>query len=122
MSTTDPDFIAGMAEVNDFLAGSPSRFDRLEAQIPRPCLSPFSLNLPHEDPEPNRWLVLRSLVIRKSITPRVKEVLCNGTLVGRVANVGPLRWIASTRRGECFTSQTDAALALWLDNQAEVQP
>jgi len=90
---------------------------RLEAQGVRYVSAHDCSKPPAYNKDETRPCVLKCITIRRTPQPRIREVLVNGEIAGRIVNVRPLVWMASTRRTETFFSQTDAALAIWLDVQ-----
>jgi len=111
----DPDLVAAMHEVDDFLKGEPSRFLLLPAPAPRPpVLTPFSVPTAEHAFNPEcRTDVLDRIAVRKTTRPGVREVLFDGVQVGRIArNIYGVGWVASCSRKLLFWSISDAALAL----------
>lgn len=68
----DPDFVAAMHEVDDFLKGQPSRFLLLPAPTPKlPALTPFSVPvIEHPQDDDSRADVLaRIRILKKRPSP-----------------------------------------------------
>lgn len=111
----DPDFLAAMHEVDDFLKEPEARFLLLSAPVPRPpVLTPFSIPVLDSVSDPdNRADVLARIRILKTVKPGLRVVLLDGVLVGKIAQCpwGP-GWMASSTRSRVFWSMDDAALAL----------
>jgi hypothetical protein len=117
----DPDFVAAMHEVDDFLKGQPSRFllpspAASDAQWIRDKMPLFPHSVPvveHEHNPDSRADLLSRIRIIKTPKPGLRVVLYDGTLVGKIAQspYGP-GWLSSSTRARIFWSQDDAALAL----------